>query len=127
MHALIAAGDAEAIFQMAEPIWDRAAFIYTSDQPSGRAYVDNSSLGLEGRYAPVRSDGAILQPLMFLGGDHRDAALQFGANNRIVRFRPDPINWEVTPAGSEIFDWFPVAFYKTQDGTWHLAAIITGL
>ncbi|MCX7561585.1 hypothetical protein OS190_18645 [Sulfitobacter sp. F26204] len=125
LHGLISKGDAETIFRMAEPVWARTAAILTSE-PSARAFIEHSDFGLADRYSAVRSDGAVLQPLGFWG-DHQEAAIQFMADQRLVRFRPDPIFWETPPAGSGNRTSFPVVFYQTGDGSWHLGLIAIGM
>ena len=124
LYDRISKGDSEAIFRQAEPVWARSAFLLTSE-PSARAYIESVEPGLA-MFQPVRPDGAKLQPLSFVS-DIQSASLQFMADNRLVRVRPDPLRWEDAPEGSQSFTTFPVVFYKSADGSWHLADINTGL
>ncbi|SFJ70469.1 hypothetical protein [Jannaschia pohangensis] len=124
IHGLIARGDGEAVLKASEAVWTRMAKVLTS-QPDARAFVEASDQGLA-RFAPTRPDGAILQPLKFLT-ELQDVSLQFMADNRLVRIRPDPIAWELLPEGSNRYDQFPVVFYRNANGDWLIGAITTGL
>lgn len=124
IHGLISKNDTEAIFREAEPVWERTAFMLT-ERNSAREFIENSSQGLE-RFQRTRPDGAVLQPLYWTDNP-QDDQVEFLAEGRLVRIRPNPILWEHLPAGSEEFTAFPVVFYKTRNGEWRVADVATGI
>ncbi|MFM9271826.1 hypothetical protein ACJ7V3_16445 [Halomonas elongata] len=125
IYGLIERGDGEAIFQELEPVWKRAAYMLTTE-PSARAFIEEGDLGLD-RYRQNRPDGAVLLPEPYWQGGPEDDEVEFMANNRLVRIRPNPILWERPPEGSEDYIAFPVAFYRTQDGKWHVGDVVNNL
>ncbi|MBB3142585.1 hypothetical protein [Halomonas organivorans] len=125
IYGMIERGDGEAIFQELEPIWQRAAYMLTTES-SARAFIEEGELGLA-RYRQNRPDGAVLLPEPYWEGSPEDDQVEFMANNRLVRIRPNPILWERPPEGSENFIAFPVAFYRTQDGKWHVGDVVNNL
>ncbi|WP_249976876.1 hypothetical protein, partial [Vreelandella olivaria] len=73
-----------------------------------------------------RPDGGVLQPL-FWGDDPQDDQVEFLDEGRLVRIQPTPILWEHPPSGSEDYTSFPVVFYKSRDGQWRVARVLTGV
>ncbi|MFG6175887.1 hypothetical protein ACGTN6_01465 [Halomonas sp. THAF12] len=124
-HTLIKRGETETIFQEVKPVWDRVAYMLTTEE-NGRSFIENSSQGLA-RFSQTRPDGAELLPAPYWEGAPEEDKVEFMANNRLVRIRPNPIVWEHPPEGSENFASFPVAFYRTQDGKWHVGDVLTNL
>lgn len=124
IHELINSDNTEAVFHEAEPVWARTAYMLT-EKESARDFVDNASQGMD-KFKRTRPDGAVLQPLYWRGSPQEDQ-IEFLANNRLVRIRPNPILWERLPSGSENYASFPIVFYKTRDGQWHIADIATNL
>ena len=123
LHWLFQSGNIEEFFRRMEPIWARAAHVYTMDVKSAREFVEDFKFGLNS-YKPVREDGKILQPLR-LKSDLQNAAVQLYANNRLAWIRPVPILWRHpdTREPSAV----PVVFYKTATGEWKIADINVGL
>lgn len=125
IHAKIAADDFEAVFTAAEPVWARTAFLLTT-KDDARSFVEGrEGRGLSGAFVASRDDGSALKPLHFWEGPET-AALQFMADKRLVRFRPDPIAWEDPAGGNLSYHEFPVVFFRTAEGEWKIGAITTG-
>ena len=125
LHTQIAAGNSEAIFDAAEPVWARAAYLLTTREDARSFANAPDGTGLADRYVAKRPDGSILQPLHFWEGP-QTAGLQFMADNHLVRFRPDPIAWENPAGGNLSYHEFPVVFYRTAAGEWKIGAITVG-
>ncbi|EEW57573.1 hypothetical protein SCH4B_3585 [Ruegeria sp. TrichCH4B] len=123
LHALFQSGDTEEFFRRMEPIWAKAAHVYTMDLKSARDFVNDMSEGLDG-FKPVTPSGEVLQPLLLMS-DLENAAVQLFANNRLAWIRPNPIRWK-TPDVEE-YSNVPVVFYKTATGEWKIADINVGL
>ncbi|RNF33638.1 hypothetical protein [Paracoccus methylarcula] len=126
LHDLIARGDKATILREARPVWERTAFILTSDASSAEEFVGNTELGLD-MFNQRHPDGSELQDLRMKTGIE-SAALQFMDGGRLVRIRPDPIIWALPPGSSkDITSVFPVVFYKSESGEWRIAEINVGL
>ncbi|MFG6175881.1 hypothetical protein ACGTN6_01435 [Halomonas sp. THAF12] len=126
IYGMIERGDGEAIFQELKPVWERTAYMLTTE-PSARAWRENSERGLNDEFSATPSDGSHLLPAPYWEGGPENDQLEFMANNRLVRIRPNPIVWEEPPEGSGSFIAFPVAFYRTEDGKWHVGEVVNNL
>lgn len=124
LHGRIARGDRAAILQEARPVWERSAFILTTRASTAEEFVENSELGFD-IFDQTHPDGSELQELRMLESVG-EAALQFMDDGKLVRFRPDPIAWAMPPDSEDITSVFPVVFYKTASGEWHIADINIG-
>lgn len=122
LHGLIARNDTEAVFREVEPVWARTAYMLT-EHSSAREFADNTRNGLA-TFERVKPDGAVLQPLNW-GESPQQDQVELMAEGRLVRLQPHPIIWERPPAGSERYSSFPVVFYKTRDGQWRVAGVLT--
>lgn len=126
LHDQIARGDSAAILNEARPVWERTAYILTSDTTTAEAFINKTELGL-GLFQKSHPDGSELQQLR-MKAPLETASLQFMDDGRLVRIRPDPIVWALPPGdGSDITSVFPVVFYQTASGEWHFADINVGL
>jgi hypothetical protein len=121
VHGTISRGDGEAIFREMEPIWGRTAALLTS-KGSAREFIEGADDGLE-QYQQSGPNGE-LQPLEFSNDPNGDQ-LQFMAQNRLVWIRPLKIYW-VDETKSASHTLFPAVFYQRADGTWRIAAVLTG-
>ncbi len=123
LHTLFQRDNTEAFYRMMEPIWARAAHVYTMDVKSAREFIEDTEFGLS-TYKSVQPDGKVLQPLR-LKSDLQNAAVQLYANNRLAWIRPVPILWRHPETGKP--SAVPVVFYKTAAGEWKIAEINIGL
>ncbi|GGW62121.1 hypothetical protein [Vreelandella hamiltonii] len=124
LHGLIERDNTEAIFEELEPVWARTAYMLTTHD-SARQFIDDTRHGLSG-YERVGAEGEVLQPL-FWSDAPQDDQVEFLAEGRLVRIQPTPILWEHPPSGSERYASFPVVFYKSRDGQWRVADVLTGI
>lgn len=124
IHGLISRNDTEAIFRAVEPVWMRTSYMLT-EQTSARDFLENTENGLAA-FERVGPNGEELVPLYWEEKPQEDQ-LEFLANNRLVRIRPTPILWEYPPSGSNDYTSFPIVFYKSRDGQWHIADVATGI
>ncbi|MBL3576117.1 hypothetical protein JMK10_20895 [Rhodovulum sulfidophilum] len=121
IHGLFEEGRFRAYLDIVRPVWARAGQTIAGGK-SAEEFVGGEQ-HLREKYRRNRDDGSTLSPLL-ISADPGGDSLEFMADHRLVRIRPDPLRWNFPPEAHRNDRRVPAVFFRDADGAWYLADIV---
>lgn len=119
-YKLVEQGRGDEILELARPLWARAGTTLAGGK-SAEDYIGGKD-GLR-RFSRNPGDGSTLAPLG-ISDDPTGDSLEFMADHRLVRIRPDPLRWRFPPEQNRNDMRSSLVFFRDAEGGWHLGDIV---